>query len=67
VGVEPTTKRIGTGDSELKVSLNDQLIDTLQVNVDDLYTVIQGTKYDKNTLSFEIYGSGFKLYTFTFG
>ncbi len=52
--------------SDLSVFVDGKELAGQKVKEEDLYSLVD-TKYGKHELSFEIYGSGFKLYTFTFG
>ncbi|HLF55083.1 MAG TPA: redoxin family protein [Candidatus Nanoarchaeia archaeon] len=57
---------VASGPSELSVIVDDKQVQTLNVDADDLYSLIDAD-YGKHTLSFNVKGAGFKLYTFTFG
>ncbi len=52
--------------SELTVKVDDKVIGMQKVDAEDLYSLID-SEYGSHTLSFDVNGSGFKLYTFTFG
>jgi hypothetical protein len=52
--------------SDVSVFVDDSKIKDIKVKEDDLYSLVDA-EYGKHTLSFDVYGSGFKLYTFTFG
>ena len=52
--------------SDISVFVDDSRIKDIKVKDDDLYSLVDA-EYGKHTLSFDVYGSGFKLYTFTFG
>ena len=52
--------------SDVSISVDEQKIKDIKVKEDDLYSLVD-TEYGKYTLIFDVYGSGFKLYTFTFG
>jgi thiol-disulfide isomerase/thioredoxin len=52
--------------SELSVKVDDEVISKQKVAAEDLYSLLD-SKYGSHTLSFDVNGSGFKLYTFTFG
>lgn len=52
--------------SDVAVFVDDSKIKDVKVKEDDLYALVD-TEYGRHTLSFDVYGSGFKLYTFTFG
>ncbi len=53
----------GTG---VSVLVNDAKIKDAKVKEDDLYSLVD-TEYGEHVLNLNLYGSGFKLYTFTFG
>lgn len=53
-------------DSDITIFVDDKEISKIKVKEDDLYTLVNA-EYGKHTLIFDVYGSGFKLYTFTFG
>jgi len=57
---------VASGNSEITVILDDKIIGAQKVEADDLY-VLADNEYGKHTLAFDVKGSGFKLYTFTFG
>jgi len=59
---------VASGDpgSEITVNVDDQVIGTQKIDADDLYTLVDAD-YGQHTLTFDIKGPGFKLYTFTFG
>ena len=52
--------------SELTISVDGKVINTIKVDAEDLYSLVN-SEYGSHTLSFDVNGSGFKLYTFTFG
>lgn len=52
--------------SDVSVFVDEQKMKDIKVKEEDLYTLVD-TEYGKYTLIFDVYGSGFKLYTFTFG
>jgi len=54
-------------ESGVSVLVDGEKLQDLKVREDDLYTLVEGAEYGKHELSFDVYGSGFKLYTFTFG
>lgn len=58
---------VASGDpgSEISIKVDDKF-GKQKVDADDLY-VLADTEYGQHTLSFDVNGSGFKLYTFTFG
>jgi thiol-disulfide isomerase/thioredoxin len=58
---------VASGNSEVSVFVDSLPIVKQKVDVEDLYTLVDGDEYGKHMLSFDVYGSGFKLYTFTFG
>ncbi len=53
--------------SNLTVFVDGEKVSKIEVISDDLYTLVDGDSYGKRLLEFEIAGSGFQLYTFTFG
>ncbi len=59
---------VASGDpgSDIAVKVDEQMLGTQKVAADDLY-VLADTEYGQHALSFDVNGSGFKLYTFTFG
>jgi thiol-disulfide isomerase/thioredoxin len=56
----------GSPGSDIVVTVDDVVLNKQKVFDEDLY-VLADTKYGAHTLSFDVNGSGFKLYTFTFG
>jgi len=56
----------GAPGSEIVVFVDEKETGKHMVKDEDLYSLVDA-EYGKHALSFEIYGSGFKLYTFTFG
>lgn len=52
--------------SDFSVFVDDVKLKEGKVKYDDLYT-LANIQYGKHMLSLDVYGSGFKLYTFTFG
>lgn len=56
----------GSPGSDIVVTVDDVVLNEQKVFDEDLY-VLADTKYGAHTLSFDVNGSGFKLYTFTFG
>ena len=52
--------------SDVAVFVDDKKLKDIKVKEDDLYTLVNA-EYGRHVLSFDVYGSGFKLYTFTFG
>lgn len=53
--------------SDIAVFVDDQKVQDVKIMNEDLYHLVDSAEYGKHTLSFDVYGSGFKLYTFTFG
>ncbi len=53
--------------SELTVLVDGVEVEKMRVGSEDLYTVVTGKNYGKQTLTIDVQGTGFKLYTFTFG
>jgi thiol-disulfide isomerase/thioredoxin len=56
----------GSPGSEIAVTVDNEALGKQNVKNEDLY-VLADTKYGSHRLSFDVNGSGFKLYTFTFG
>jgi thiol-disulfide isomerase/thioredoxin len=56
----------GSPGSEISVTVDNEVLGRQKVAEEDLY-VLADTKYGQHALSFDVNGSGFKLYTFTFG
>ncbi len=56
----------GNPGSDIAINVDDKVISSQKVDVEDLYTLVD-SEYGQHTLSFDVKGSGFKLYTFTFG
>jgi thiol-disulfide isomerase/thioredoxin len=55
---------IGSG---ITVFVDDQELAQTGVKAEDLYTIVAGADYGEHTLTIDVAGAGFKLYTFTFG
>jgi thiol-disulfide isomerase/thioredoxin len=53
--------------SNLTIFIDGDKVSEVEVTSDDLYTLVNGDSYGKHLLEFEVTGSGFQLYTFTFG
>ncbi len=53
--------------SEIMVLVDGVETNKAHVESEDLYTVIVGKDYGQHTLTIDVQGTGFKLYTFTFG
>jgi thiol-disulfide isomerase/thioredoxin len=53
--------------SKLSIFVDGKKTQEIMVQSDDLYTLVDGESYGKHLLEFEVEGSGFELYTFTFG
>lgn len=58
---------VASGKSSLSVSVDGVNTQNIPVDADDLYRVVEGAEYGKHDLIMDVSGSGFKLYTFTFG
>ncbi len=54
-------------ESDVTVFVDGDELAKIKVKEDDLYTLVDAEEYGKHMLTFDVYGSGFKLYTFTFG
>jgi len=53
--------------SDVSIFVDDKESGKVKVKEEDLYHLVDATEYGKHTLSFDVNGAGFKMYTFTFG
>jgi len=51
----------------IKIFQDGKLINTITIQGDKLYNLIQGSDYGEHTLQIEVDGAGLQAYTFTFG
>lgn len=58
---------VASGNAEIVVVIDGQTITTFTTSDEKLYPAIEGNTYGSHTLTLDIKGKGFKLYTFTFG
>lgn len=54
-------------EAEVKVFVDGQLIKILKIKDSSLYTLFEGEDSKQRTLELQVEGSGFEVYTFTFG
>jgi thiol-disulfide isomerase/thioredoxin len=58
---------VASGPATLNVILDGEVLNTMNIEEETLYTLVGGKEYGSHTLELDVQGKGFKLYTFTFG
>lgn len=58
---------VAANPAEVSIIVDDLPPQMLSTNEEKLYEVVRGEDYGTHTLVLDIYGKGFRLYTFTFG
>ena len=62
-----TVNIVASGPANVEVFVDDEKLSDVKITEEDLYTVVDGDSYGKHKVELRVSGSGFKLYTFTFG